>query len=192
MIKFLIFCNVLFTSTPLYQGYKSEKSIGALINDGLNNSDSVAITKSIKGFLLWYKSNYNKANSVGFTKSDKKGNYVVDMVACNKYLAILKSSTFISERYLTEWRKYFESKSQAFIDNPQNEGPPEGFDFDLVLLNQEPDLILNNVKNLKFKVKEMHKTTAIVEVMGEFTYNFEMRKINGKWMIDYIGSENYD
>ncbi|MGB4959856.1 MAG: hypothetical protein WBO36_10305 [Saprospiraceae bacterium] len=192
MIKFLIFCSVFCTPAMSFQGFTSVKFRGAPSDGCLNNTDSIAITKTIKGFLLWYKSNYKKANSVGFTKSDNKGNYVVDMVACNKYLSILKSSTFISESYISDWRKYFESKSESFKDNPQNEGAPEGFDMDLVLITQEPELILNNVKHLKFRVKEMHKSTAIMEVVGDSPYNFEMSKIKGKWMIDYIGSENYD
>ena len=162
------------------------------INTEISTGDSISMVKTIKNFLNWYKANYIKAYAFRFTTSDANGNYIVDLNECEKYLQHLKSSKEISHTYLTEWRKYFKSRVQYFKDNPQNEGPPAGFDFDLVLFNQEPDLILNAVDQLKFSIKERNKATAVVEVSGEFVYEFELSLIKGKWKIDYISTANYD
>jgi hypothetical protein len=156
------------------------------------NNDTVFLINSIKHFLTWYKVNYAKANGFKFTYSDVKGNYQVDITECEKYLQFLQSSGYISENYTADWRKYFDSKVEYFKDTPQNEGPPDGFGMDLVLLTQEPELILNAIDKLQFKTKEIKNINAIIEVSGESMYEFEMSKIDGQWIIDYIATQNYD
>lgn len=158
----------------------------------LSKNDTLAIIDNIKAFLIWYKNNYLKVNEFEFTSSDSTGNYVVNTKECEKYLQYLKSSELISEDYIQEWRKYFSSRKEYFIDNPQNEGPAEGFDMDLVLITQEPELILDAIDKLEFKAIEINSNNAVMQVNGEFMYNFEMSKKEGKWKIDYIATENYD
>ncbi len=154
--------------------------------------DSVLMVTTVKGFLKWYKTNYTRANDFPFTGTDKKGYYTVDHPACERYLQYLKSSSYISDTYVVEWRKFFKSKAQYFKEFPQNEGPPYGFDLDLVLITQEPELVLDAINILKFKIKERTATTAIIEVVGEFSYDFELSWVKGKWKIDYISTMNYD
>ncbi len=155
-------------------------------------NDTMMLQKTIKGFLTWYKVNYAKANGFKLTYADAKGNYQVDSKECEKYLQFLKSSGHISESYIVDWRKYFDSKVEYFKDNIQNEGPPEGFSMDLVLITQEPELILNAIDKLKFKTKEIDDSSAVIEVTGESMYEFELSKKDGLWKIDYISTENYD
>ena len=156
------------------------------------NRDSAAVIQPIKGFLRWYRANYNKANDFSWTITDQTGNYAVDHVACEQYLKYLQSSGYISNTYIKEWRKFFKSKAQYFKEFPQSEGPPYGFDLDLVLITQEPELILDHLDKLKFKIKSRTAKTAIVEVVGEFSYEFELSLVQGKWKIDYIATMNYD
>jgi hypothetical protein len=147
---------------------------------------------TVKSFLKWYNGNYTKANVFAFTGLNQLGNYIVDQASCEQYLQFLKSSGYISDTYVLEWRKFFQSKTQYFKEFPQNEGPPYGFDVDLVLLTQEPELILEAIDKLKFKIKQRSAKTAIVEVVGEFSYDFELSWVKGKWKIDYISTMNYD
>jgi hypothetical protein len=148
--------------------------------------------QSVKGFLHWYKINYSKANSFKFTYEDNQGNYQVNLIACKDYLQYLKNSGFISDEYVTLWMKYFDDKAAYLKENLQNEGPPEGFDFDLVLISQEPDLIFNAVEKLDFVLLDLKENKAVLQMSGEWMYDIDMTKENGKWMIDYIATANYD
>jgi hypothetical protein len=77
-------------------------------------------------------------------------------------------------------------------ENLQKEGPPDGFEFDLVLITQEPELVLNEINNLQFMVSEKNGDKAMLQIVGELGYDFELIKENGKWMIAYIATMNYD
>ena len=90
------------------------------------------------------------------------------------------------------WLKYFKDRSQYLLENLQNEGPPEGFEFDLVLITQEPELVLNEIDNLQFLVSENDGNKSILQIIGEFGYDIELINENGKWMIEYIATMNYD
>jgi len=157
-----------------------------------NTSDTLLMIQTVKEFLHWYKINYKQANSFGFTYQDKQGNYQVSISQGEEYLKFLKSSGFISEKYVEAWYKYFKDKAQYLQENLQNEGPPEGFEFDLVLITQEPELVLNEINNLQFVVLENTGDKAILQIVGELGYDFELIKENGKWMIEYISTMNYD
>lgn len=151
-----------------------------------SNNDSVIITNCIKGFFTWYKSNYSKANDYRLVGTDDNGYYFVDKKVCEKYLRLLKSSKFLSDNYLSAWRKYFEERTQNFKNNPQNEGPPEGFDYDLVTSTQEPDLVYDAVDRLNFKIVEIADKKAVVQMIGEWTFSIKLSKVRGKWLIDEI------
>lgn len=155
-------------------------------------NDTILMIQSVKGFLEWYKTNYTKSNSFGFTYQDKQGNFHVSIPQGEEYLSFLKSSGYISDKYVDIWLKYFKDKATYMEENLQNEGPPEGFEFDLVLITQEPELVLNEINNLQFMVSEKNGDKAILQIVGELGYDFELIKENGKWMIAYIATMNYD
>ncbi|MBK9256704.1 MAG: hypothetical protein IPM42_14545 [Saprospiraceae bacterium] len=156
------------------------------------NNDTLAMIQSVKGFLTWYKENYSKANSFGFTYMDKQGNYNVSVAQGEEYLNFLKSSGYISDTYVSLWLQYFKDKAAYLEENLQNEGPPEGFEFDLVLITQEPELLLNEIHNLQFAVGENNGTKALLQMAGDWGYEIEMVKENDKWLIVYISTLNYD
>jgi hypothetical protein len=158
------------------------------------SNDSIALVTPIKDFLHWYKTNYKAANNFVFVAKDADGNYQVNLQECEKYMAYLESSGLISNRYRTDWFKYFESKATYLKDNPQNEGPPEGFEFDLVLISQEPEVVLNDIDNMTIAITKIEGDIAVLSVSGTpgYAYDFEMGKEQGKWKIDYIATMNYD
>lgn len=155
-------------------------------------NDTLALQETVKAFLMWYKTNYTQANSFGLTYQDKQGNYNVALGNCDLYLNFLKSSGYISDTYMGLWKKYFEDKAIYLKENLSSEGPPEGFEFDLVLITQEPELVLNTINDKLFAVVENSGTKAVLQMGGEEGYDFDMVKENGKWMIAYIATMNYD
>ena len=157
------------------------------------SNDTVQIEGAVRNFLHWYKTNYKEVNKVTFVDKNKRGDYKVNLDECKKFLNQLSSSGFISNVYVTEWNKYFESKAKYFSANPINEGPPEGFDYDLVLLTQEPEIVLEVIDTLKMNISDIKDGKAMAKVYSaNVGYEFEMGKEDGKWKIDYIATMNYD
>jgi hypothetical protein len=163
--------------------------------DNRAKKDSGIIVKRVYGFMKWYKINYKQTNSFPLTYTDGSNNYQVSLTNCDKYLSHLKSSKFISQEYIRLWREYFQSKAENFKTNVQNEGPPEGFDFDFVLHSQEPELIFQSLEKLRYTMDEMSNTKAVITVHSEWEdwkYSVELSKINKIWYIDYISLKEPD
>jgi hypothetical protein len=154
-------------------------------------TDSVQITKTIQSFLKWYKINYKNSVNFRLVGTDQNGYYYVDFKNCEKYLKNLKSSSYISEAYIKYWRKYFLEKDQNFKDNPQNEGPPEGFDYDLVTGTQEPDLLYNAGEKLIINILEATNIHAVAITKDIWDHRFTLSKQGKNWKIDHIELTGY-
>ncbi len=189
-IYYLMFLVLAINPNHPFDDSKSHLKPDAVILK--NSNDTLNMIQTIKGFLHWYKQNYKKANSFKFTYEDKPGNYQVNLKDGENYLQYLKSSGYISDEYISLWMKYFTDKASYLKENLQNEGPPEGFEFDLILITQEPELILNAIEKLEFVVLEAKNNKAVMQISGDGMYNIDMTKKKGKWKIDYIATENYD
>lgn len=160
------------------------------------NTDALTAQQVIVKFLRWYKINLNKANNFPFLTKDTAGNYMVDKTAATNYLDFLKGSGCISQQYISHWRTYFDDKAKQLKNEPMQSDVPEGFDFDLVLITQEPEIILNKIDRLKLKLISIKGSTAVISVKcpGDDTidYEFEMFKTKTGWQISYISTANYD
>jgi hypothetical protein len=154
-------------------------------------SDSTQIVHTIRSFLHWYKVNYSKSIGFRLVGSDKNGNYFVNKKNCKKYLKHLKSSGRISDVYISHWNRYFSEMEQKFKANPQNEGPPEGFDYDLVTGTQEPDLLYNAGDQLKYHIQQIEKNHAVIITSDIWDHRFALTKSGGKWIIDSIDVMGY-
>ena len=152
----------------------------------IDQIDSVNVVKTIRGFLHWYKNNYNKSVGYRLVGTDKNGYYFVDKKVCKKYLEHIKSSGFISDIYTERWHKYFSKMAQNFKANPQNEGPPEGFDYDLISGTQEPELFYNPSVNLKLSITKVEKNKVVIKTIDIWVHQFTLSKSNGEWKIDDI------
>jgi len=152
--------------------------------------------KIIIQFLQWYKINYKKAGSFPFLIKDSTGNFMVNQTACKNYLNFIKSSKCVSSKYIGYWQVFFNDKSAELKTNPIQSDIPEGFDMDFVLITQEPDIILNKIANLKFKIVSMNEKVALIRVTlpsdRSVQYEFEMYKYKEGWQIAYISTPNYD
>jgi hypothetical protein len=161
------------------------------------STDSVQIRKSVYDFLQWYKKNIRKANSFGMIDYDTKGLAYVKTKACQDYLSFIKTSKQVSSKYIGYWKKYFEDEAQKIKkDKLTKDDVPEGFDFDFVLITQEPEIILDSIGKLDFKLVSLNSKNAVMEISlpgNEYIkYEFEMQRTPNGWMIDYISTANFD
>jgi len=162
----------------------------------LEDSDSISAQKVIIKFLQWYKLNINEANSFPILIKDSENNYMVNPKAVIDYLNFIESSNCISPKYIMLWQNFFDNKAVLLKKDKIQSDIPEDFDFDFVLITQEPDLILNQLSDTRFKVISKDKKVALISMFFPekemMTYEFEMSKTNGSWQIDYISTSNFD
>ncbi|MEO5889325.1 MAG: hypothetical protein ABIQ31_03690 [Ferruginibacter sp.] len=159
-------------------------------------SDSTKVQINITGFLRWYKDNYKKANSFPLLIKDKADNFMVNKTAYTDYLAFLNSSNYLSPKYIGYWETFFIDKEKELNKNKIKSDIPDGFDFDLVLITQEPDILLNKIDSIKFNITSMNDSVALVGMRlpsdSSIEYEFEMYKTKNTWQIGYISTPNYD
>jgi hypothetical protein len=182
------FCNYFpMEATPILQ--KETKHISA-------HPDVVSAQKVIIKFLQWYKVNLNKANNFPILIKDRNDFYSVNRKAVTDYLNYIKSSKCISPKYLEHWQKFFDDKAIQLKKDKLKSDIPEGFDFDFVLITQEPDLLLNQINRAKFKTISVNKSMALIGVSwsGKEPMEYEFEMYNGKdgWQISYISTPNFD
>ncbi|RCR70371.1 hypothetical protein DUE52_08215 [Larkinella punicea] len=112
--------------------------------------------------------------------------YAVNFKNGEKYLAYLQSSHLLTNTFLNEWRIYFRQRQQGFQLTQQTEGPPTGFEYDLVLLSQEVDLQLKSLNKLKITNVTVRKDRASVAFDLLASYECKLVRTNGVWLINEI------
>jgi hypothetical protein len=191
VIASALVCRFAFTYTlPLKDVIaKNHETVGAI-------NDSIKIKANIIAFLRWYKVNLHKAAAFPLLAKDNKDHYMVNKKACTGYLAFLKSSKYISAKYIGYWQRYFTDKAADLKRDKIKSDVPEGFDMDFVLITQEPEIILDAIDSLKLTVVSMNKTMAAIAVLlpsdSTVDYEFEMAKTKAGWQINYISTQNFD
>lgn len=188
VIMRFVLMSVLIISCALVSTSVGAQNINSVVKSKISK-DSTAIVGVFNDFLRWYKKNYKPLYNYKMVIHDSTGNYQVDISACRNFLSKILKSECVSDEYIKLWNQYFESQAERFKTYPQNEGPPEGFDMDLVLLTQEPDMLLDNIKKLKYTVVFIKKDTAEIWVLTPWktwNYSVELSKVNNRWYIDYL------
>jgi len=189
MIKILLSCVILCS-----YGYQYAPPAGETTK--VYADESAKVIKNITGFLNWYNTHLHQVSAFLFLAKDGQGFYVINKKACSNYLAFLKSSNYISQNYIDAWQVFFDDKSTLLKEQKMKDDIPEDFDMDFILMTQEPEIVLNNIHKLKFKVVTMNSKTALIDVKlpGDSTVEYKFEMINGKagWQIEYISTMNYD
>ncbi len=162
----------------------------------LAEADPLTPQQVIIKFLQWYKVNINKANSFPILIKDSSDYFMVNKKAVSDYLNFLKSSKCISPKYLAYWQIFFDDKALQLKKDKIQSDIPEGFDFDFVLITQEPDQVLKQISRTKFKTIAANTSVALMGVSwtgkDSMEYEFEMYKGKDGWQIDYISTPNFD
>ncbi|AKD58322.1 hypothetical protein SD10_04145 [Spirosoma radiotolerans] len=112
--------------------------------------------------------------------------YSVNLKNGERYLAYLRTSNLLTDSYLNEWRLFFRQRNEGFKANPEVEGPPTGFDYDLVLLNQDVDQQLDSLKSLKIEKVTVAGPRARVQFSLLGIYEFRLVRRNNHWLINEI------
>lgn len=192
LVKFMLFCILCFCcatgkAVPDYKNYHDH---------GVQNADPLPVQKVILKFLQWYKINLHKANSFSILVKDSSGYFMVNKKAVTNYLNFLKSSKCISDKYIAHWQIFFYDKAVQLKKDKIQSDIPEDFDFDFVLMTQEPDEILNQISHAKIKTISANNSVALIGVSlpgkDSLKYEFEMYKTKNGWQIGYISSPNFD
>lgn len=98
-------------------------------------------------FLDWYEKEYDNVYSIGLLNTD--GRYKVNEDGCKKYIELLKSSGYILDNYLKYWANKFEDYKKYYENEYIDDGLSDDFDYDLVLLTQEQDYMLDLINSIK-------------------------------------------
>jgi hypothetical protein len=151
---------------------------------------------TVLDFLEWYRKNMmniGKAPMID-TKAFKKGDtthyYTVNFEGTEKYLAEIKASGFVSEKYLESQRKDFKRSDDSLHAHPANDGPPYGFDYDLVMLSQDLDEDLSHLDQAKLSKEKVtdHGIFITLEFISGMKLEYTLTRgvDTGKWWIDEI------
>lgn len=161
----------------------------------LENPDAVSAQKVIIKFLQWYKANLNKANSFPILIKDRNDYYTINKKAVTDYLNYMKSSKCVSPKYLEHWQNFFDGRAIQLKKNKLKSDIPEGFDYDFVLITQEPDLVLNQISRAKFKTISTTTSACLIDASwpakDSMKYKFEMNYGKDGWQISYISIPNF-
>ncbi len=156
------------------------------VNTGVSGDDSQQAGQAVVLFLHWYKTHMQAVNRYPLVRQLPGKPYSVNLKNGEHYLAILKSSRLLTDGYLDQWRTYFRERNEGFRLKPQDEGPPDGFEYDLVMLTQDVDKQLAALKSLKINRVNVVKNRATVTLTLLGAYEFRLVHQNGQWRIDGI------
>lgn len=191
----------IYLLTVLSLLFSCKKQDNKTINEVEKNTISDSITKKdtlnkepyhrVIGFLKWYKNNYDEVNKFELVNNatledyDSTKYYSVNREQTEAYLEEIKSSGFVSENYINERRKYFEICDSDFKKNPQNDGPPEGFDCDFILRTHDIEEALIAIDNPRIIYSKISENKAALKIdLIQSTLTFQLSKTNGIWLID--------
>lgn len=187
----VIFCLVACNDATLVTKTETGTVPAVIIKN-----DTIQVQTRISDFLRWYKNNISTARTFRILTRDSSGNYMVSNKACSDYFTFLGNSGYISKQYIGYWQTYFKHKETELREHPQKDYVPEGFDFDFILITQNPETILNQVDNLKYNIVSMSDSVALVGMKlpaeNAVQYEFEMYKAKEGWKLGYISTPNYD
>jgi hypothetical protein len=176
--------------TLAFAGFRTETMRKEVVNQtvavSVVSKDSVLAARAVLNLLSWYKNHIDSASRIILVDQKPGKPYSVNFKNGEKYLAYLRSSHLLTDRFLNEWRIYFRERQQGFELTHQNEGPPTGFEYDLVLLSQDVDMQLKSLKKLKITKVTVQKDRASVEFDLLENYECKLIRKNGIWLINEI------
>ncbi|MDF2514820.1 MAG: amino terminal protease family protein [Sphingobacterium sp.] len=156
--------------------------------------------EKICSFVRWYGENWEKlsklesniidAGALKLKENEESAPYSVNFDEVEKYINELTNTGFFSEDYLTAQRQQFGEIASNFKKNPQNEGPPEGFQYDRFFLTQEDflqDIVnIDGITLSESKLTENATTVYMHFPVCDQTYCYRLSIKEGKWQIDSI------
>jgi len=140
--------------------------------------------QAVRSFLYWYRKNIDRLNNIQLVNQSFGKPYNVNKINVIKYLNELKKSGFVSEKFLNSIEYYITMCDANLLKIKQTEGPPEGFDMDMVLLMQDYESDFKLLE--KAKTKNLTKTKIKFIFASENFLVFNLTPLKGKWLIESI------
>ncbi|MBB4807198.1 hypothetical protein HNP38_002502 [Chryseobacterium defluvii] len=158
--------------------------------------------QTVRTFVKWYGTNWEKMEDFEsktinadrpfeLKEGEENPPYSINFKEAEKYIKSLSETGFFSEKYLGTLRGWFKEADRNFKANPQNEGPPQGFQSDRFFLTQDNFLEdIKNIDKIKITATLLKNNKADVRMYFPYcnmTYHYRLSSDkNGKWKIDSI------
>ncbi|WP_420150214.1 hypothetical protein, partial [Spirosoma sp.] len=165
---------------------QSEEEYVATAVEEAPDTDSTAVTQTVLDFLHWYKANLQSISQIDLVNQQPGENYSVNARNSDRYLTYLKTSELLTENYINEWRTFFQDRQAGFLATPQQEGLPTGFDYDLVMLTQNIDMLMDSLETVKVNSVQTGQNQASVQFFLLEEYEFRLVKEHDRWLINEI------
>jgi hypothetical protein len=163
----------------------ADMSFGRPIHTYINNQKTLETPpQAVRSFLYWYRNNIDRLNKIQLVDQSPGKPYSVNKTNVAKYLVELKKSGFLGKKFLKSIEHYIDICDANLLKIKQTEGPPEGFDMDMVLLMQDYES--------DFKLLDKAKASSLTKTKIKFTFAsenflvFRMAQIKGKWFVESI------
>ncbi len=144
--------------------------------------------KAVNFFFDWYKQKYDTISSIVLVTipDDGKSLYSVNFDNSKVYINVLNSSGLFTNNFLRQKEIYFNSCNLRMKREKQTDGPPIGFEHDLLLLSQEPDFALEKIEEAKFINTQKTNNKYIVDTRILNDLRFYLILDGTKYLIDSI------
>ncbi|MBV9989244.1 MAG: hypothetical protein JO301_16310 [Chitinophagaceae bacterium] len=148
--------------------------------------DSTAV-----GFLRWYRDNEERLSHIRLVQGgypDTTRAYTVDQTQLNRYLSELDRSGYLSPAYLAKMRRYVDSCGRYLNVHAEYDGPPSGFEGDLVMNTQDYMDVFNNLNNFTISDRRVDGEKARLKFYFSQYYliGFALTRTNKRWLIDSL------
>jgi len=180
---------LLIGSNSCTQGVSSrEKPLNESHETDESADDKEGDVLLVKSFLNWYRENYARVQQIQLVDFSSDGHYELQLDGMEEYLLILKNSGLFSESFVQNMKMYFEECDDRFKVTQQNDGPPVGFEADLLLHTQEPNAILEKQTTLDYNVihqSESLKRVQLITLDNVLVFEF-VKDTEQQFLIDSI------
>jgi hypothetical protein len=172
----IAFALLILTTVPAFGQSQPSDSVGTVVN-----------------FLEWYRvqqvwlNQIPMVNKVG--RNHEPIHYSVNFRQTERYLKELKRSGFISDRYIRRWRAYFKECDKNFKKNPVDDGPPDGFEFDLVMWSNsdyEEELAALDKAVVVESYQDKRNAIMVIKFSGGRKLRYTLLRESIKWKIAQI------
>jgi len=170
-----------------------------LARDLQNTQETFSIdkepVKSTINFLGWYQSKYDNVLSINLINSvqgDTTVYYTLNNDSTNKYLDLFEEGGFVTDQFLNGWRTKFLEMENHLNEDPQNDGPPFGLEYDWVLLTQELEETFIALKDPKVIRVRQNGRHAFVDLNIMMQLRFNMVFIEDRWLVNGIENLGVD
>ncbi len=143
-------------------------------------------------FISWYLQNLNRLNEFPLLKKLPEGDslsiYEIDFKAAGLFLNEIQKSGFVSKNYLDSLEIYFQEADKQFQFTRQNDGPPGGFEADLILGIQDFSDVVNNLDSPIIEKRDEENgiytcTFSFPSQPNSISYSAILIKENEHWML---------